>query len=560
MKSSNLRLLKCILMTLFFAHITSAKNVGLTDSLQLKSYEYLINHVDGATRNDNVVRYANAWIHKAKKERNNEQLFSAYTAMMHLAPQTVKLSYCDSIIGAAQQTDNSALVGSALISRGIIFYKKRHYKEALNDYLKADALLAKSDDTYLKHKVTFVIAQLKYYLGYYDESRALFSTCSSYFKENDTIPYLRSLHGLAMSLNRLGKYDVAATVNKSGLALAYTANDRAVVPYFLKSDGITAYGHQHYKQAVSHLRMALPALQDVNDYASEGLAWLYLGKSLLALKKTDSAVVCFENIDRIFAKHRFINPPLREAYTLLIAHYDAIGDERKSLKYFRRMELADQIFLKDYKYLYDKITGEYNPGVLKREIAETEAKLKQERIRKWIGYSVLIIVLPVVVWGFTKYKKPKTMPIVETVPVPEVEKQTAARLVNELSEVQINKILKALDKFEKGRGYRQSKISLAVLADKLDSNTRYVAAVILHYKGINHTTYLNDLRIKYVIEMLHSDAHFKKYSIKELAKSAGFATSNHFSNEFRNRAGMLPSDYIKSMSNDNAVASSSLSS
>lgn len=538
---------------LFCASTIAAKAIGSTDSLQLKSYQYLIDQVDVATSRDTALQYVGAWIQKSKKEFNYEQLSLAYTARMHLAAQSLKLTYCDSILNAARQSGNKALVGSALISRGIIYYKKRHYKNALNDYLQADEMLVNSNDAYLKHKVSFVIAQLKYYLGYYDESRSLFSKCSAYFKQNDTIPYLRSLHGLAMSLNNLGEYAAAAAINKDGLALAYNANDRDVIPYLMKSEGVTSYGRKQYKQAISQLRMALPRMQEVNDYASEGITWLYLGKSLLALRKTDSAVVCFENIDRIFTKHEFINPPLREAYTLLINHYDDLDDERKSLQYFRQMEKADRVFARDYRHLYDKITGEYNPGALKREIAETEKKLEQERVQKWLGYSALIILLPLVVWTVIKYRKQKVMPIVEVVPVPTAkEEQTAARVVDELSEVQINKILAALDKFEKIKGFRRGKISLAILADKLNSNTKYVAAVIMHYKGTNHSTYLNNLRINDVIEMLHSDTKFRKYSIKELSKAAGFVTANNFSSEFRIRTGMLPSDYIKTKLNKNS--------
>lgn len=535
--------IKCGVILLFYSLPFPVWSSEVSDSLRMKSYPYLINKVDATSSNQHSLNYAEAWIYKAKKERNLEQLSAAYTAMMHLVPQTIKLQYCDSIINVAKRSGDFTLIGSALISRGIIYYKKRQYKPALNDYLKADALLVGTTDTYLKFKVTFVIAQLKYHLGYYEESRAQFEKCNVYFRNRDTIPYLRSLHGLAMSLNNLQRYNEASQINKVGLAMAYVVEDRAVVPYLTQSDGITAYGQKQYKQAVTQLRMALPALSDAHDYASEGITWLYLGKSLLALKQNDSAIVCFTNIDRIFKDYHYISPPLREGYELLIQHYDSKGDEKKALHYFRQLQAADKIFAKDYRHLYDKITGEYNPSALKREIAEIEVKYKNEQLINRLGYGLIGILLFSAVCAVRKFKKLREKPVAKV----ESEKQTAARIVSKLTQAYIDKVLYSLNKFEKNFKFRQSKLSLRDLAKELKSNDKYVAAIIIHYKGCSPSIYLNNLRINYIIDRLTTQPQYRKYSVKELGKEAGFATTNHFSNEFRDRMGELPSNYIKSL-------------
>lgn len=530
-----------------FSITFSMANVAIQkDSLQAKSYQYFLEKIDAIENAAVAIPLIQTWINKAKLEKNDEQLVEAYTQMMHKVPAEVALNYSDSIMFAAQRSGSQALQGSALISRGIIFYKRRKYKEALDYYLQADAKLSTTNDAYLQHKVTFVIAQLKYHLGYYEESRAIFTECTTYFMPRDTIPYLRAVHGLSMSLNMLQEYDEAAVANKTGLALAYLAEDRAVVPYLTQADGITAYGKKRYSQAVSQLRMALPAMKQAKDYASEGITWLYLGKSLLALKQPDSATLCFEQIDRIFSAHGYINPPLREGYELLIAHYDQRGDEKKSLHYFRQLQAADKIFSRDYRHLYDKISGIYNPSVLKREVAEIERILEQERLEKRLGYGMLCAICIVGVYLAMRYKKNNT-PTSNTI-VEVQEKQTAQTIVAALSPVQVAKVKAGLDKFEKIQEFRQSKLSLYELSKKLGSNPKYVASIIIHDKGCNHTCYLNNLRIQYVIEKLKNDPHFKKYAIKEIAKDAGFATSNSFANEFRERIGMLPSDYIKAMS------------
>ena len=543
---------------LFVGNHLSARVRFTSDSLQAKSYQYFLYKVDATADDSIAISYAEMWIKKAKSERHYEQLAIAYTEMMHRVPERLKLIFSDSTLSAATKSGNLALQGSALVSRGILYYKNRRYKEALDHYLSADALLIGSNDPYLKYKVSFLIAQLKYHLGYYEESRALFSKCTTYFMPNDTIPYLRSLHGLAMSLNHLHKYEEAAVENRKGLAMAYLSDDRTVVPYLTQSDGITAYGRQNYTEALSQLRMAMPAIRDANDYASEGISWLYLGKSFLALKKADSAALCFKNIDRIFTAHGYISPPLREAYELLIANYDKRGNEKMSLHYFRRLQAADKIFARDYRHLYDKISGEYNPSALKREIAENETKLARERMEKRLGYALLVTLLLLSIYVAIRYKKymGASDPVSTTI-VDVNENQTAAMIVNGLNQSLVDKVKLELERFEKNKGYRQSKLSLFELSKKVGSNPKYVASIIIHEKGYNHTCYLNNLRIQYVIEKLKNDPHFKKYTIKEIARDAGFATSNHFSNEFRARMGVLPSEYVKGVLNPHEMLPSS---
>ena len=65
----------------------------------------------------------------------------------------------------------------------------------------------------------------------------------------------------------------------------------------------------------------------------------------------------------------------------------------------------------------------------------------------------------------------------------------------------------------RGRYSTEKDISLAVLAGQLDSNTKYLSEIINTHYNVNFNTYINKLRINYIIEKLKTDPNFINYKI-----------------------------------------------
>jgi len=112
-------------------------------------------------------------------------------------------------------------------------------------------------------------------------------------------------------------------------------------------------------------------------------------------------------------------------------------------------------------------------------------------------------------------------------------------------------ILMKLKKFENSKRFINKDISLAVLAGQLDSNTKYLSEIINNHYQVNFNTYINKLRINYIIEKLKNDPNFINYKISYLAENCGFSSHSSFATVFKSITGISPVKFIELLNNEN---------
>lgn len=105
-------------------------------------------------------------------------------------------------------------------------------------------------------------------------------------------------------------------------------------------------------------------------------------------------------------------------------------------------------------------------------------------------------------------------------------------------------LLKKLERFEAGFGFMDKNISIAVLAGKFKTNTKYLSHVINKHKQKDFNTYVNELRINHIITKMESDSRYLNYKISYLADECGFSTHSQFTNVFKQVVGLSPSVFI----------------
>lgn len=111
-------------------------------------------------------------------------------------------------------------------------------------------------------------------------------------------------------------------------------------------------------------------------------------------------------------------------------------------------------------------------------------------------------------------------------------------------------ILNKLKKFENSKRFINKDISLAVLAGQLDSNTKYLSEIINSHYHVNFNTYINKLRINYIIEKLKNDPNFINYKISYLAENCGFSSHSSFATVFKSITGISPVKFIELLNNE----------
>ena len=111
-------------------------------------------------------------------------------------------------------------------------------------------------------------------------------------------------------------------------------------------------------------------------------------------------------------------------------------------------------------------------------------------------------------------------------------------------------ILNKLKRFENSKRFLNKDISLAVLAGQLDSNTKYLSEIINSHYNVNFNTYINKLRINYIIEKLKNDPNYINYKISYLADNCGFSSHSSFATVFKSITGISPVKFIELLNDE----------
>lgn len=113
------------------------------------------------------------------------------------------------------------------------------------------------------------------------------------------------------------------------------------------------------------------------------------------------------------------------------------------------------------------------------------------------------------------------------------------------------KLLELLEEFERGDLYNNKNMSLSFLAAELNTNTKYLSYVINQHKCADVKTYVNRLRINYIIDKLINDEKYRQYKISILADECGFSSHSKFASVFKAVTDFSPSAYIKYLDAEN---------
>ncbi|MEG0927174.1 hypothetical protein [Chryseobacterium sp.] len=112
-------------------------------------------------------------------------------------------------------------------------------------------------------------------------------------------------------------------------------------------------------------------------------------------------------------------------------------------------------------------------------------------------------------------------------------------------EVAISDILEKLNNFEQKKGFLKKGFTQQELAKSFNTNITYLSFVINEFKAKNFNTYLNELRIHYIIYKLYHNPDFLKYTIEGLIKERGITSRQNFSDLFSGNQWYPPNRFYK---------------
>ena len=120
-----------------------------------------------------------------------------------------------------------------------------------------------------------------------------------------------------------------------------------------------------------------------------------------------------------------------------------------------------------------------------------------------------------------------------------------------MSEEKEKELLKKFEEFEKTELFTDEKFTLGKLEAALQSNSKYINYVLQKHKGITSSDYLNELRVKYIVNKLIKHPNHLNFKISYLAKISGFSTHSRFTHTFKKVLGISPSEFISQLTEQN---------
>ncbi|MFL9833977.1 helix-turn-helix domain-containing protein [Chryseobacterium terrae] len=146
-----------------------------------------------------------------------------------------------------------------------------------------------------------------------------------------------------------------------------------------------------------------------------------------------------------------------------------------------------------------------------------------------------------------KEKEQESLEIAEEMKSDEDAADCSDSKSNVILDVTKAELLKKLEKFEKGKAFTAQHFTISTFASILDTNTKYINSVLKEHYGKTFSEYINDLRIKYILEYLHENPEGCKYKLTHLSELAGFSSHSYFTKVFTKKTKITPSKFISSL-------------
>ena len=116
-----------------------------------------------------------------------------------------------------------------------------------------------------------------------------------------------------------------------------------------------------------------------------------------------------------------------------------------------------------------------------------------------------------------------------------------------LSQKTEDEILQKLKEFEISNEFLDKDMSMSVLIGRLNTNIKYFRQILKKHKNKDYNTYINELRINYILHKLQTDPQYLNYKISYLADESGFSSHSKFSADFKKVTHLSPSQFIEKL-------------
>lgn len=558
-----------LLLTIFpFAFCVSAQS---TSDTYKKLWEVI---VSDSTNKQKKLYFLEVYYRKAQLENNTLEEYRALEEKSFMVPFDNAVLLLDKMRPLVEKIPNDSLKGYFLNRAAVLYYSNRFYSKALDFAIESEKFNRDINSLYNLNSVRIDIGNIYYHTRDYDKAILYFTQAKDYFQSSSDYNYRRAyvvaLYNLAKTYLQLGNTNLLSeTIAESKQAIAYIKPKYQAVEtaYLNYLQGGLYFLQNNDERARQFLEQALPLIQQNNDFNTEHIIYLYLGKIAWRQNQKSEAVKYFNMIDELFHQKNFLNYELRETYEYLIAYYKEKGNPEQQLHATESLIALNKQFEREQLSITKTMHRELDTKKLEAEREQLKSVLqnKQKSTNLWLGLLGLGLV-GILWYAYEQYRAKKRLKnkfdeLVNKIKTSEQNTTKQATIIapesNSESAKKIKirppiavkateaRLLRELAQFENEKGYLKP-VKLEELAQQWGTNRSTLSVVINTHKG-NFNTYLNKLRIEQLTIDLKNQKDLRKLSLKALANQYGFTNAKSLATQFKAQTDLPPMYFIQQL-------------
>ncbi|WP_407401304.1 helix-turn-helix domain-containing protein [Chryseobacterium sp.] len=551
-----------LFLTLSFDVIKGQEN---TKPETFSKFEKIQQDIFSTTDRKQSFALSQQYVELAKAEKNSKELLKAYENASVTATDSIGIKYADSILNLSIKLKDQVEIGNSYFTIGnrslLIFdYKKAAEFSVISyDYFKSQ------NSEEFARKSLSTIGKLKSIIGEDQEAQKLFKHQYLYFRKNqintdNKLWYSNYLTLLILANAKLKYHNENETLIKESYSF-YKENKGLNSSKFAVyiTDGSNDFYMGRYESAILKIKTALVLMNKTNYQVSDNFNFL-LAQCYWKSGQIEKAFPIFKQIRDNYFKTKKTSLAFRPAFDFFTEYYKKNGNTEQQLaslndlleydKYEKDIRSDVQLKLKEFDEKY--------------KIEEGNNAEKKQTFSDFMSYAIIFLSsLAVIYYVIKKVKSNKKPEIKEFSDVHNLRDKkfteenlqpkttesfhedeidyNSYRPINKLT---VDQIIIAMKMFEKSLGYLEQDLKLTALAQKFNTNDKYLSKVIKIKTGKTFNAYLTDLRFEYLDEKLKTDPQFRNQKIKDISSKLGFGSPEFFATAFKEKYGKSPKEFF----------------
>ncbi len=398
-------------------------------------------------------------------------------------------------------------------------------------------------------------------------------------EENDYSFQSRIYGFLSTQYRTIGFLDKGKESIKNGVAISFKIENKdQVTKYRAMADqemAEYALEEQEYDRAIEYLNLAMLSYdreenKQFRDFqignTEEMLGRAYMGlnqkekalehfsKANIDINKAEAgntlfAALIYRGLGNAFLENKILDSAeiyLKKA--LLISQNGKHGSLKQTVyqsvaEYYKERKQMDSFAIYDKKFNELLIENTNKKKAMVNSAYNTLKEYPKTNPENKTLYIGLAIALGLLISYVVYYKRKSIFGISK------IDLSSHANKPNDLilSQKTEDELLQKLEEFEASNDFLDKNMSMSVLIGRLNTNTKYLRHILNKKKNTDYNTYINELRINYIVNKLKTNPEYLNYKISYLADESGFSSHSKFSADFKRIVHLSPSEFIESL-------------